>query len=474
MKNNKLQINYEGKDLSFSPGLLVESLQGLNIPTDEAMLLTQRTQKQFKNKKVDLDKFMAYLAGILKEELDDDIAQRFLGQTPVFVPIKVTSKKVINTFSKRKLAKSLERQLSFKDAHAVAIEVEKSLRSQGIKKISTEQLLKQISVNIEKLLGSEARLSFDDNHPDIEELQVIDKVGRSFPYSHSILARSLVAIGLQLGLAHRLARELEQKLWQLSKKEVSTALIRDMLKELLFEQAGETFARRYELMHALKEPQKPLFILIGGATGVGKSTLAAELSYRFNIQHIVSSDVIRQALRSLINPALSPLLHSSSFSAWHAERLPGEDTKVKPKRVLRAFNVQTKQVNKAISAILERYTQEGLSAVLEGVHLVPGLLDLKALKDTNIIEIVLVQSDEEKHRKNFEVRGLQTEQRRNFKKYMEHFQEIRVIQEFITAQAKQQEVTIIELNDFDEVLEQVLELTMQTIINESHQTNAMV
>ena len=81
-----------------------------------------------------------------------------------------------------------------------------------------------------------------------------------------------------------------------------------MLKELLFEQAGETFARRYEFMHALKEPQKPLFIIIGGATGVGKSTLAAELSYRFNIPHIVSSDVIRQALRSLINPALSPFI----------------------------------------------------------------------------------------------------------------------------------------------------------------------
>ena len=34
------------------------------------------------------------------------------------------------------------------------------------------------------------------------------------------------------------------------------------------------------------------------------------------------------------------------------------------------------------------------------------------------------------------MRGLQTEQRRSFKKYIEHFQEIRVIQEFITAQAE--------------------------------------
>ncbi len=464
MKQRKLHVNYQGKELSFSPGLLVESLQSLNIPTDEAMLLTERAQKQFRNKKINFDKFMADFAGILKKELNNDTAQRFLGQTPVFIPIKVTSEKGVNTFSKRKLVKSLEPQLSFKDAHTIAIEVEKSLRGQGTQKVSTEQLLKQISVHIEKTLGNGTRLKFDKNHPHIYHLQITDNAGRIFPYSHSILARSLVAIGLELDFAHKLARELEQKLWQLQSKEISTTLVEEMVSKLLFEQAGEAFAKRYEFMHTLKNPQKPLFILIGGATGVGKSTLAAELAYRLNIPRIVSSDATRQALRSLINPALSPMLHSSSFSAWHLERLPGEDKKVKPKRVLRAFNVQTKQVNKALFAILERYSKEGLSVVMEGVHLVPGLLGLDALENVNIVELVLVQPNEEKHHKNFEVRESQTENRRSFKKYVEHFQEIRVIQEFIIAQAREQQVPIIELSDFDEGLEQVLELTMQTLM----------
>ena len=96
MKDNKLQINYQSKDLSFSPGVLVESLQSLNIPTDEAMLLTQRVQKEFKNKKVNFDKFMAYLAGVLKRRVRRcNAAERFLEQTPIFVPIKVTGKKGI-------------------------------------------------------------------------------------------------------------------------------------------------------------------------------------------------------------------------------------------------------------------------------------------------------------------------------------------------------------------------------------------
>ncbi len=464
MKYRKLDIEYQGKNLSFSPGLLVESLQSLGIPTDEAMLLTQRTEKQLKNKKFSLAEFMTYFAGILKEEVNADTAQRFLGQTPVFVPIEVINKKSKNTFSKRKLAKSLENQFPFKDAYTVAMEVEKSLRSQGIKEIPTKQLLKQVSIHVEKILGNEARLNFDKNHPHIYDLQITDHAGRSFPYSHSILARSLVAIGLQLDFAHRLARALEQKLWQLQSREISTTLIKEMLSKLLSEQAGEAFAKRYELMHTLKSPKLPLFILIGGATGVGKSTLAAELAYRLNVPRIVSSDATRQALRSLINPALSPMLHSSSYAAWHTERLPGEAKEAKPKRVLRAFNVQAKQINKALFAVLERYSKEGLSVVMEGVHLVPGLLALEALENANVVELVLAQPDEDKHRRNFEVRESQTEERRSFESYIEHFQEIRVIQEFIIAQAREQGVPIIELNDFDEVLEQVLELTMQTLL----------
>ena len=466
MKHRKLHLEYQGKNLSFSPGLLVESLQNLAIPTDEAMLLAQRTEKQLKNKKFSFDEFMAYFAGVLKEEVSANAAQRFLGQTPVFLPIEVIGKKGKNTFSKRKLAKSLESQFPFKDAYTVAVEVEKSLRNQGIKEIPTEQLLKQVSVHVEKILGNAARLNFDKHHPHIYDLQITDNAGRSFPYSHSILARSLVAIGLQLDFAHRLARVLEQKLWQLQKQEISTKLIKEMLSKILFEQAGEAFAKRYELMHTLKTPKLPLFILIGGATGVGKSTLAAELAYRLNIPRIVSSDSTRQALRSLINPALSPMLHSSSYAAWYAERLPGEAKEVKPKRVLRAFNVQAKQVNKALFAILERYNKEGLSVVMEGVHLVPGLLALDVLENANVIELVLAQPDEEKHRKNFEVREAQTEKRRSLESYMEHFQEIRVIQEFITSQAREQKVPIIELNDFDEGLEQALELTMQTLLED--------
>lgn len=473
MKHPKLHTIYQGKDLRFSQGLLVETLQNANITTDEAILLTKRTEKHFRNKKITFDKFMAWIAAIIKTELDNSAVENFLRQTPVFLPIKILNDKAATTFSKHKLAKSLQHHLTFKDAHKIAAQVESNLRTTGTRELSKEQLLKLTAEQIEKLLGNRARLSFEQNHSHIYNLQVTDKAGRNFPYSHSIVARSLVAIGLELEFAHQLARKLEQQLWQLDKKAVNTTLIRKLLKTLLHEEAGEDFAKRYDLIDALKHPKQPLLILIGGTTGVGKSTLAAELAYRLNIPQIVSSDAIRQALRSLINPALSPMLHSSSYAAWHIERLPGEDEKtkkVKPKQVLRAFTVQSKQVGKALLAILERYIQEGLSVVMEGVHLVPGFLNVETLKDANIIELVLAQSDEEKHRKNFEAREVKTKKQRSLGKYIEHFREIRVIQEFIVAQAKTQEAPIIELGNFDEGLEQVIELTMQILLEQWEET----
>ncbi|MDO5854737.1 MAG: hypothetical protein Q4Q48_03175, partial [Methanobrevibacter smithii] len=39
--------------------------------------------------------------------------------------------------------------------------------------------------------------------------------------------------------------------------------------------------------------RKPYVILIGSASGIGKSTIAAELAKQLNIKHLIESDFIR-------------------------------------------------------------------------------------------------------------------------------------------------------------------------------------
>ena len=82
----------------------------------------------------------------------------------------------------------------------------------------------------------------------------------------------------------------------------------------------------------------PLVILIGGATGVGKSTIATQLAHRLGIVRVVATDAaIREVMRAMLSAELMPALHVSSFQADRAapraapplrrarRRVPGAD-----------------------------------------------------------------------------------------------------------------------------------------------------
>ena len=245
-------------------------------------------------------------------------------------------------------------------------------------------------------------------------------------------------------------------------------VVRRTVKLLLLQEAGEEFARRYELLRSVRRPDKPIVVLIGGAPGVGKSSLASELSYRLGIPRIVSSDSVRQALRSLISPELSPSLHASSFSAWRAELLPSELQNAKPKRkrVVRGFQRQVQQLTTALLAILDRNIDEATSLVLEGIHLVPGFMPLSELRGVTVIELVLNVTDPEKHRSHFGLREVQTRQRRSSAVYLEHFDEIRILQDFMVARAEEEGVSVVETSDFDQAVEQAIELVLSAVLAE--------
>jgi 2-phosphoglycerate kinase len=217
-------------------------------------------------------------------------------------------------------------------------------------------------------------------------------------------------------------------------------------------------------MHVLRLLQKPLIVLIGGAPGTGKSTLAAELAYRLGIRRMVSSDAIREALRSLVSPQLSPRLHQSSFTAWQTELLPGEDEAPGRKRVIRGYQAQAQQLSAALTAIIKRGMDESISLVIEGVHLLPGILPLET-KEALMIPMVLAVPDEDLHRQYFAMRDTETSQRRQKQSYLKYFAEIRMIHDFIVERAISEKIPVIEDQDPKDTLEQalyyILEASMQ-------------
>lgn len=465
-----LRIVQAGQNIAFSTGAIVEALQGAGVPTDEAITLARSLEKHYRQESgldIALEELVERLSGMIAKSVSSAAAARFKAQTPPFMPLMVRLGDTIAPFSRRTLATSLEKlELNFKEAYAVAQQVEQTLRTQGYEVVSERELKHLIALSLEARLGRDLRLRYETRIPG-SDLQIVEPDGVRFPFSRGILAQSLMGVGLGPELSHALAKRAEELLWRLGQNEVERATVRQVVRSLLISEAGESFARRYDLLRSLRHPERPLVVMIGGGPGVGKSSLAAELAYRLGIPRLVSSDSVRQALRSLISPELSPALHSSSFLAWRGELLPGEVAQPKRKRVIRGFQVQVQQLTTALSAVIRRNIEEHTSVVLEGVHLVPGFIPATALQGAVAVELVAAVSDPDVHRRHFTLREVQTLHRRSHESYLEHFTEIRYIQDFIVQRAREEGTAIIEMGDFDQAVERALEQVLDAVLIDS-------
>ena len=438
--------------------------------TNDAIRIARDLEKSLRTKEirsVSHEALMSRLERAVRERVSPGAAERFRSQTPPFVPIKVVDGEEQSDFSKRTLSQSLEKfGLPFKEAYAIAKQVEQNLRSQGYESIEQDMLAHMTALALESSVGREARIRYESTFEDPVDLFVLEGDGTRLPYSRGILARSLMSVGLGPELAYNLAKRTEEILWRSGMRDVKGQQVRGIVDRLLNEEAGVDFARRYGLLHHLRQSERPVVVLIGGAPGVGKSTIASELGYRLGIPRMVSTDAIRQALRSLISSELSPVLHESSYTAWRAELLPVEwaNARPEPLRVIRGFRTQIRQLATAVTAIVERSIEENMSLVMEGVHLVPGLSPRSEFEGVLVVELMLTVADEDNHRDHFAARERRTQDRRGQDVYIEHFREIRVLQEYLAERAHAEGVPVLDASDIDQAVEEAMEHVLNSLL----------
>lgn len=268
------------------------------------------------------------------------------------------------------------------------------------------------------------------------------------PFSKGIMSRSLNVADIGTERAYNIASDIEADLIKNNVSEISNPELAEVVLNHL-ESIDSTIAIKYQHWRSLRTSKKPLIILIGGASGVGTSSMAFELANRLRLKNLISTDMIREVMRKIVSKELSPVIHKSSFDAYESIRTPS----IRIDSVIEGFISHVDVVNVGIEAIIERSVKEGISTIIEGVHIVPGFIRKDLIENNNIIMFTLTVGDEEAHKQRFYSRCRQPWVKRSLERYMENFGTIRKTQRFLVEQAKIHDTRIIDNVDINETIE---------------------
>jgi 2-phosphoglycerate kinase len=279
-------------------------------------------------------------------------------------------------------------------------------------------------------------------------------LGGDEPFSKGLMARALIRAGVAPSRAYEIALLIEGDLVDRAADRVDLGRVEELAVTVLGDvDAGKAIdrLRRYQ---ELEELDMPIIVLVGGATGTGKSTIATEVAYRLGITRVTSTDFVRQTMRALFSAELMPTIHQSSFSAG----TPLHSAEEEEDPLIHGFLDQTRHVLVGVNAAIERALEEGWSMVLEGVHLVPGMLP--PIKNALVVQCVIAIQNEDTHASHFWIRDLTSDGVRSLDKYLDRLSDIRYLQDYIVDRARGHGVPVIDNRQREKSIAAVMELVL--------------
>ena len=283
-------------------------------------------------------------------------------------------------------------------------------------------------------------------------------LGEEMPFSKGLMARALTVTGLDPERAYLIARRADQDLRDRGAASLDLARLGELAADVIGDEDAALTVRRLRRLDALQRLDEPLLLLIGGTTGTGKSTIATEAAHRLGITRVTSTDFIRQTMRAFFSEEFMPSVHYSSFEARLA--LTRAEEEESGDAALLGFLDQTRNVLVGAQAALERAATERWSMVLEGVHLVPGMVTAN-VPGALVVQCIVAIEDENLHRSHFWVRDFATEGLRPLEKYLDALPQIREIQDFLVERARRYDVPVIMNDSLDHAMAAVMDLVLR-------------
>ncbi len=354
--------------------------------------------------------------------------------------------------------------LSFKVAHELATEIRHELDK--VDEISSLQLRNMVVKKLQQQGHDKIIKLYQANKVESPVIYVENLDGQIVPYSNENFGRLEI-----IGLTHLETRGVVSKMYDhllhTGLKKIHVNYLGYLTYRSLHQDScfGPKVAERYLSWVNFARSGCPLVILIGGTAGCGKSTISTALANKLDIVRTQSTDMLREVMRMMIPQRLLPVLHESSFSAWHT--LPVEQGSTayydQEKMLIAGYKTQAELLSVPCEAVMQRALKEKISILLEGVHIAPTLLqkvpDGEPVVRVHIMLAVLKQKELKKRIKG---RKLLVPKRTS----MAHpatFQDIWRLQEYLLDEADQAEVAIVENREKEKTLTEIMKIVMNKI-----------
>ncbi|MGI5864677.1 MAG: AAA family ATPase [Myxococcales bacterium] len=140
-----------------------------------------------------------------------------------------------------------------------------------------------------------------------------------------------------------------------------------------------------------------MLLLIGGAPGVGKSTVAQRVAHELGMLRLVDLDVIRDLLRIQSREQDDPMMFRNALNAWDLHGPMSQPT------VVAGFQAHIRPLVGAASRLLDNYLRTSKSAIFHGVPLVPS--HFARYRNLGVHLVLLAARNEEEYRARLSERG---------------------------------------------------------------------
>jgi 2-phosphoglycerate kinase len=348
--------------------------------------------------------------------------------------------------------------ITFESAYSLASSIKEELEEQ--ERLTTTELRKAVIKRLfDEAFSSEVIEQYSNPSPMPRSILITHKGEEpGTPFSLHQHTRSMLASGLLPQTATDITSQVFQYLHSCSISEVDSDALGRITCTALRTELGELAVQRYLTWTHFSRSEKPIHILIGGATGTGKSTIATEVAHRFGIVRTQSTDMLREVMRVMVPEPLLPTLHTSSFNAWRVQPRPSDQPITKPSsdEVVSGYLIQATEVSVSGNAIIQRASRENVSLVMEGIHIHPARMrEITEDSDGIVVPLMLAVIKHKDLRKRIIGRGTDSVHRRA-KRYLKSFDAIWALQNFLLDEADQQNIPIIHNDGQEETIEQVL------------------